>query len=87
MRAGWRKARQGLALTGMDVRTLHRRVMLRSMPDLAGRYADQGRYVLTDGGRISFPSLAELPALMGDFASWRVRRIRRRVLSQRTCGW
>jgi hypothetical protein len=45
--------------------------MLLSMPDLAGRYADQGRYVLTDGGQTSFPSLAELPALMGDLrAGW-----------------
>ena len=37
---------------------------------LAGRYADQGRYVLTDAGRHSFPSPAEVPALMGDLAAW-----------------
>jgi Fic family protein len=63
-------AREGLPLSEMDVRNLHRLVMLRSMPDIAGGYADQGRYVLTDTGRAGFPSPAELPALMGDFAAW-----------------
>lgn len=57
-------------LTEMDVRNLHRLVMLRSAPEIAGRYADQGRFVLTDAGRHSFPSPAEVPALMGDFAKW-----------------
>jgi Fic family protein len=45
-------------------------VVKRSAPDIAGRYADQGRYVLTDAGRHGFPSPAEVPALMGDFAAW-----------------
>jgi Fic family protein len=63
-------ARQPAPLTEMDVRNLHRLVVLRSRPDIAGRYADQGRYVLTDNGRYSFPSPAEVPALMGDFAAW-----------------
>lgn len=44
--------------------------MLRSGPEIAGRYADQGRSVLTDAGRHSFPSPAEVPALVGDFARW-----------------
>ena len=57
-------------LTETDVRNLHRLVMLRSAPEIAGRYADQGRFVLTDAGRHSFPSPAEVPALMGDFAKW-----------------
>jgi len=63
-------ARLRSPLTEMDVRNLHRLVMLRSSPESAGRYADQGRYVLTDTGRHSFPSPAELPALMHDFAVW-----------------
>jgi Fic family protein len=63
-------ARQPVPLTEMDVRSLHRLVMLRSDPDIAGRYADQGRYVLTDNGRYSFPSPAEVPSLMGDFSAW-----------------
>ena len=63
-------ARRADPLTGMDVRNLHRLVMLRSAPEIAGRYADQGRHVLTDAGRHSFPSPAEVPALMGDFARW-----------------
>jgi Fic family protein len=63
-------ARQKLPLTEMDVRNLHRLVVLRSRPDIAGRHADQGRYVLTDSGRHSFPSPAEIPALMGEFSGW-----------------
>jgi Fic family protein len=63
-------AQRGTKLTEMDVRSLHRLVVLRSHPEIAGRYADQGRYVLTDAGRHAFPSPAELPALMGDFAAW-----------------
>ena len=63
-------ARQQVALTEMDLRNLHRLVMLRSDPEIAGRYADQGRYVLTENGRHSFPSPAEIPALMGDFSGW-----------------
>jgi Fic family protein len=63
-------ARQGTVLTEADVRQLHHLVVRRSNPDIAGRYADQGRSVLTDTGRHSFPSPAEVPALMGDFARW-----------------
>ena len=37
---------------------------------MAGGYADQGRYVLTDAGRHALLSLVEVPALMGDFARW-----------------
>ena len=63
-------ARRTTTLAEMDVRNLHRLVMLRSDPEIAGRYADQGRYVLTDAGRHAFPSPGEIPALMGDFAGW-----------------
>jgi Fic family protein len=63
-------ARQATSLTEADVRTLHSLIVKRSAPDIAGRYADRGRYALTDAGRHSFPSPAEVPALMGDFAAW-----------------
>jgi Fic family protein len=63
-------ARRKVPLTEMDVRNLHRLVVLRSRPDIAGRYADQGRFVLADRGRHGFPSPAEVPALMGDFSAW-----------------
>lgn len=63
-------ARRTTKLAEMDIRSLHRLVVLRSLPGIAGLYADQGRYVLTDAGRHSFPSPAEVPALMGDFATW-----------------
>ena len=62
-------ARRNTRLTELDVRSLHRLVMLRSAPEIAGRYADQGRYVVTDTGRHAFPSPAEVPALMGAFAA------------------
>jgi Fic family protein len=63
-------ARQGTVITETDVRTLHGLVVKRSASEIAGRYADQGRFVLTETGRHAFPSPAEVPALMGDFAGW-----------------
>jgi Fic family protein len=63
-------ARQTAPLREADIRNLHRLVVQRSAPDMAGGYADQGRYVETDSGRHHFPSPSEVPALMGDFARW-----------------
>jgi Fic family protein len=63
-------ARQHAALTESDIRNLHRLVTQRSAPDIAGRYAGLPRYVRTDTGRHAFPSPAEIPPLMGDFAAW-----------------
>ena len=57
-------------LTESDVRSLHALVMRRSDPEIAGSYATSSRYVNTDSGRHTFPSPAEMPALMGDFAAW-----------------
>jgi Fic family protein len=66
-------ARRVVPLTEIDLRNLHRLVVQRSRPDIAGRYAGQGRYVLTETRRHSFPSPAEIPALMGDYARWLMR--------------
>jgi Fic family protein len=63
-------ARRAVPLREVDIRNLHRLVMQRSDPDAAGRYANQRRFVETDSGRHHFPSPAEVPALMGDFAQW-----------------
>jgi Fic family protein len=63
-------ARKTSPLSEFDVRNLHALVTKRSDPEIAGRYADSGRYVNTDAGRHVFPSPAELPALMGDFSIW-----------------
>jgi len=63
-------AREKTPLTEGDVRNLHRLVVQRSRPDIAGKYADLARYVRTEIGRHQFPSPAEIPALMGDFAKW-----------------
>jgi len=63
-------ARDSRRITESDVRNLHRLVMQRSRPEIAGRYADLARYVRTEAGRHGFPMPAEIPALMRDFASW-----------------
>jgi len=63
-------ARAAPPLVQTDLRKLHRLVVLRSHPAIAGQYADQGRYILTDTGRYRFLSPAEIPALMGDFSAW-----------------
>ena len=57
-------------LTESDVRSLHALVMKRSAPEIAGSYATSNRYVNTDRRRHTFPSPAQVPALMGDFAAW-----------------
>jgi Fic family protein len=58
------------ALTQSDIRSLHALVLKRSDPEIAGSYATSNRYVNTDRGRHTFPSPAEIPALMGDFGDW-----------------
>lgn len=63
-------ARETNPLTESDVRNLHRLVTQRSAPGIAGRYADLPRYVRTETARHRFPSPAEIPALMADFAAW-----------------
>jgi Fic family protein len=63
-------ARRGTLLTEADLRQLHHLVVQRSHPEIAGRYADQGRYVLTETGRHTFPSPMGVPPLMGDLARW-----------------
>jgi Fic family protein len=63
-------ARHETPITESDIRNLHKLVMQRSAPEIAGQYADLPRYVRTETGRHSFPSPAEVPALMGDFAAW-----------------
>jgi Fic family protein len=63
-------AQQTTPLTESDVRNLHRLIVQRSDPEIAGRYADSVRYTPTDTGRHTFPSPAEVPPLMSDFAAW-----------------
>ena len=66
--------RSAAPLTEYDVRSLQSLVVQRSRPDIAGSYAIEGRYVLTDdGARHAFPSPAEVPGLMGDFSAWLAR--------------
>lgn len=70
MRYARELARQTTPLTESDVRNLHRLVVQRSVPEIAGQYASLPRFVRTETGRHSFPTPAEIPVLMGDFAAW-----------------
>ena len=63
-------AKRPVPLLESDIRALHALVLKRSDPEIAGGYATSARYVNTESGRRSFPSPAEIPALMGDFATW-----------------
>jgi|SRR5579862_7874282 len=63
-------ARDQTPLVETELRNLHRLVLLRSRPDIAGQYADLPRYVRTETGRYDFPSPLEVPALMSDFSRW-----------------
>lgn len=63
-------ARDEGPITVGDVRNLHRLVMRRSEPEIGGQYADVPRYVRTETGRHTFPSPAEVPAMMSDFGAW-----------------
>lgn len=63
-------ARQTSPLTEGDVRSLHKLIVARSQPDIAGRYADVPRVTSTETGKHTFPSPAQVGALMGDFAAW-----------------
>lgn len=63
-------ARDTGPVTESDVRNLHRLVMQRSRPDVAGQYANLPRFVRTETGRHEFPSVVEIPALMHDLSIW-----------------
>lgn len=62
--------RQATPITESDIRNLHRLVVQRSAPEIAGQYANLPRYVRTETGRHTFPSPAEISPLMNDFAQW-----------------
>ena len=56
-----------------DIRYVRARLGLAvkcSAEEIAGRYADQGRFVLTETGRHVFPPPVEMPALLGDRVAW-----------------
>lgn len=60
----------GQPLAEIDLRNLHRLVVAKSNPDIAGRYADRARFVNTNAGVHNFPSPSDVPMLMQDFAGW-----------------
>lgn len=51
-----------------EVRELHRRIVLRSAPEIAGVYARLPRRVA--GSLVVFPSAEKVPGLMRQFGSW-----------------
>ncbi len=62
--------RSDAPITESDIRNLHRLVMAKSAPDIAGRYADRARFVNTDAGVFSFPPPLEVQPLMQQFGNW-----------------
>lgn len=67
---GWMR---GVAATGepigeLTVTELHRRIILRSQPKIAGVYSDHRRRIA--GSAVIFPNPLKLPALMAEFGDW-----------------
>lgn len=50
------------------VSELHRRIVVRSQPEIGGFYSPHPRRIA--GSRVVFPSPAKVPALMDEFGSW-----------------
>lgn len=63
-------AQHDAPVTEGDIRNLHKLIVQRSDPEIAGRYADTVRLTPTETGRHIYPSPAEVPPLMSDFAAW-----------------
>lgn len=51
-----------------DVRELHRRIVMRSRPQIAGVYSTMPRR--TAGSAVVFPNAARIPELMSELGSW-----------------
>jgi Fic family protein len=53
-----------------DIRNLHRAIVERSQPEIAGQYAAVARYVRTETGRHDFPEPHEIRPLMTEMSRW-----------------
>jgi Fic family protein len=67
---GWMRelADKGEPLGELTVTELHRRLILRSQPEIAGMYSDHRRRIA--GSAVVFPNPVKLPALMATFGDW-----------------
>lgn len=67
---GWMRdlAGRDTPLGEMTVTELHRRVVLRSNPEIAGIYSSLRRRI--SGSAVVFPNPAKLPVLMAEFGRW-----------------
>ena len=61
-------ATRSLAVGEVTVRELHRRVVLRSEPDIAGKYSTLPRRIA--GSPVVFPNPVRIPDLMRDLGAW-----------------
>ncbi len=61
-------AGSGRPLAARDVTELHRRIVLRSRPEIAGVFATTPRRIA--GSQVVFPNAARIPELMVDFGRW-----------------
>jgi Fic family protein len=63
-------AQRDAPITEADIRNLHRLVVAKSKPEIAGSYADRARYGNTDAGLHHFPAPHDVPVLMHAFCGW-----------------
>ena len=61
-------AGQGAPVGESVVRELHRRIVARSQPEIAGCYSTHTRRIA--GSTVIFPNPAKIPALMAAFGAW-----------------
>lgn len=61
-------AGQTVPLSEAIVRELHRRIVARSQPDIAGIYSRNPRRIA--GSSVTFPNPVKIPGLMSEFGSW-----------------
>jgi Fic family protein len=57
-------------ITEADIRNLHNLIVAKSKPEIAGRYADNARFVNTNAGVYNFPAPMQVPMLMETFCRW-----------------
>lgn len=61
-------AAQSAIIDDETVRELHRRVVMRSQPEIAGIYSQYPRRI--SGSAVIFPNPAKIPQLMQEFGEW-----------------
>jgi len=61
-------AEKSTTIDEMIVREIHRRIVMRSQPEIAGVYSTLPRRIA--GSAVVFPNAVKIPGLMRDFGTW-----------------